>query len=985
MVIRIPKGQSLIELVLAIGLAAVILPALALAIVTSREGKAQQLQRLQATELIREMVNATRSVRERGWNSFAVNGTYHPVASSGAWVLSTGSEVVNGYTRQITIADVYRDSTGGAILSSSASGYLDPSTKKITASISWPLPYASSINSVFYLTRYLESASYTNTLYADFIPGIIANTMVASASGGEVQLSNNNKAKWCSPAFSSSSIDLPDGPPVSVDAKANATSSAIPNDVFVATAPYASSSVKLAHVQVTANNDPPVSSLHGIFTLDSSKYSNIGLLPSGIGIDNSFKTNSVKYYKSPAGKVYALMATDLSDHEVIAVQVNDGVNDTYQDPTNKIYKYWTYFNTKIYGAAYNNPTANAAETTNAGDNNGYGTSPTNAYLNDGSFAVDSNSGTNTGTNCDGTDKDKHRYYNYGFSVPSGATINGIEISLVAKTDNTTGTPKICIELSWDGGTSWTAAKTTAGLTTSSATYTLGGSADTWGRTWSDANFSNANFRVRVINIASNTSRDFSLDWVGAKVYYNGISSVANDQAPFNYGGKAITVLGNTGYVASGGYLYAFDLSNIDTKSTSSSLDQLGCRIQLDGYDCNPGSGTDKKYAAGETGGTWSDTTSPAHNDCSDGGNTELYADNDLSGVQVGGHNYIYVAVGAGTNPEFEIVDATSTPDSGSSPSITSASCGRISGGNAGWKQVGSLDFNTASNTEEAANSVYAKSDGTRAYISSNGGIDANSDGQPDSKQFYIINTSSKTAPAFLSGTPATGATSGFYYGSTITSGGSTFHNDQLFPRRSLTVLNGQRAVLVGKNGIINANDAQEYQVLDMTTEATPNFCGGLNFDQGFNDLTSVSEADFDNYVYMVANTSLNELKIIQGGPDGIYVDQGTYTSPIFDAGYSTAFNKYSATLSVPTNTTLQLQFAIADPVSGSCTNATYTYTGPDGTTGTYYTATQSALFLNNDGSGYENPARCVRYKAYMSTTDYNATPAINDITIYYSP
>ncbi len=346
---------------------------------------------------------------------------------------------------------------------------------------------------------------------------------------------------------------------------------------------------------------------------------------------------------------------------------------------------------------------------------------------------------------------------------------------------------------------------------------------------------------------------------------------------------------------------------------------------------------------------------------------------------------MYVAVGAGTNPEFEIVDATSTPDSGSSPSITSSSCGRISGGNSGWKEVGSLDFNTTSNTEEAANSVYAKSDGTRAYISSNGGIDANGDGQPDSKQFYIINTSTKTAPAFLSGTPATGATSGFYYGSTITSGGSPFHNDQLFPRRSLTVLNGQRAVLVGKNGIINANDAQEYQVLDMTSESTPNYCGGLNFDQGFNDLTSVSEADFDNYVYMVANTSLNELKIIQGGPDGIYVDQGTYISPIFDAGYSTAFNKYSATMSVPANTTLQLQFAIADPVSGSCSSANYVYTGPDGTTGTYYTATQSALLLNNDGSGYENPARCVRYKAYMSTTDYNATPAINDITIYYSP
>jgi hypothetical protein len=128
-------------------------------------------------------------------------------------------------------------------------------------------------------------------------------------------------------------------------------------------------------------------------------------------------------------------------------------------------------------------------------------------------------------------------------------------------------------MSWDGGTTWTTTESTGTLTTSSVLYSLGGAADTWGRTWSYTNFSNANFRLRVADVASNTSRDFSLDWIGAKVYYNGISTASNDQAPFNYGGSAITILGNTGYVDSGGYLYAFDLSTIDSKSTTSELDQ----------------------------------------------------------------------------------------------------------------------------------------------------------------------------------------------------------------------------------------------------------------------------------------------------------------------------------------------------------------------------------------------------------------------------
>ena len=75
---------------------------------------------------------------------------------------------------------------------------------------------------------------------------------------------------------------------------------------------------------------------------------------------------------------------------------------------------------------------------------------------------------------------------------------------------------MCVQLSWDGGVSWTAAKATATLGTSMATFTLGGATDSWGRTWSAANLSDASFRVRVINVASSTSRDFFLDWVAVR-------------------------------------------------------------------------------------------------------------------------------------------------------------------------------------------------------------------------------------------------------------------------------------------------------------------------------------------------------------------------------------------------------------------------------------------------------------------------------------
>jgi serine protease AprX len=166
------------------------------------------------------------------------------------------------------------------------------------------------------------------------------------------------------------------------------------------------------------------------------------------------------------------------------------------------------------------PTAQAAVTTNAGDNNGFQTNPTNAFGNDGVFAVDTNSGNGTSTSCTSTAKDRHGFSNYGITfAPAPTTINGVEVRLDARVDSTNGAPKICVQLSWDGGVTWTTAKNTPTLTTSEATYILGGSSDTWGRTWTAADFSDTNFRVRVIDVASNTSRDFSLDWVAVQVTY----------------------------------------------------------------------------------------------------------------------------------------------------------------------------------------------------------------------------------------------------------------------------------------------------------------------------------------------------------------------------------------------------------------------------------------------------------------------------------
>jgi len=163
------------------------------------------------------------------------------------------------------------------------------------------------------------------------------------------------------------------------------------------------------------------------------------------------------------------------------------------------------------------PTANAADS--GGDGNGFERNPANAQGDDSAVAVDTDSGTAADMSCTSTARDKHRFFNYGITVPAGATVQGIEVRLDARADSTSGSPRMCVELSWDGGVSWTAPQVTATLSTSMSSKTLGGAANTWGRAWTASDLSDARFRIRITNVANSTARDFTLDWAAVRVTY----------------------------------------------------------------------------------------------------------------------------------------------------------------------------------------------------------------------------------------------------------------------------------------------------------------------------------------------------------------------------------------------------------------------------------------------------------------------------------
>src|SRR3990167_11249546 len=187
-------GQSLVELLIAIGLLAVLLPAILTGLISSREGKAQQQQRSQATALLKESQEAVRSIREKGWGNLT-DDTYHPVVSGSSWSLVAGSENILGFTRQVVISAAQRNSSGMIV---DTGGTVDHSSKKIVASVSWDSPLSSKVETVSYLSRHLGNTTWVQDTQAQFNTGTTTNTLVSNA-GGKVELATVPGGNWNNP------------------------------------------------------------------------------------------------------------------------------------------------------------------------------------------------------------------------------------------------------------------------------------------------------------------------------------------------------------------------------------------------------------------------------------------------------------------------------------------------------------------------------------------------------------------------------------------------------------------------------------------------------------------------------------------------------------------------------------------------------------------------------------------------------------------
>ena len=152
------------------------------------------------------------------------------------------------------------------------------------------------------------------------------------------------------------------------------------------------------------------------------------------------------------------------------------------------------------------PTAQAPDT--GGDNNGFERTPAAAFSDGGSAAQNRNG-----------PGDRHIWFTYGASVPAECPVRGIEVRLDWRLDSVMGVNGLRVELTSDGGATWTEARIDPLETKSEHTAILGGPTDTWGRSWTADEVSDPGLRVRVTALGTKQGRDYFLDWIPLRVHY----------------------------------------------------------------------------------------------------------------------------------------------------------------------------------------------------------------------------------------------------------------------------------------------------------------------------------------------------------------------------------------------------------------------------------------------------------------------------------
>jgi Tfp pilus assembly protein PilV len=133
---HIQRGQSILEVIVAMAIFSLISAAMISMVVGSFAGLTQGGEQTQAEALAQEGVEAVKAIYDEAWNRL-VYATSSVSVSGGKWVLDGEgtTETIGQFTRTISFTDVCRDALDAII--ACPGNYKDAHSKKVTASVTW--------------------------------------------------------------------------------------------------------------------------------------------------------------------------------------------------------------------------------------------------------------------------------------------------------------------------------------------------------------------------------------------------------------------------------------------------------------------------------------------------------------------------------------------------------------------------------------------------------------------------------------------------------------------------------------------------------------------------------------------------------------------------------------------------------------------------------------------------------------------------------
>lgn len=185
------NGESILEILLAIAIFAIVLPAILYTMGALASSQPERNVFFDALVFTEETKNSIQQLKSTNWSAVSTNGDYTLATINGVDTLvpmsMTPTPSANGFTRTIHIAEVRRNN--GTIVNQG--GIVDNATKRVTINISWvssQLP----VTTDFYITRSDAFGSYSQTNTSDFSEGSISlsgTKIVSSGSGDDGEIS----------------------------------------------------------------------------------------------------------------------------------------------------------------------------------------------------------------------------------------------------------------------------------------------------------------------------------------------------------------------------------------------------------------------------------------------------------------------------------------------------------------------------------------------------------------------------------------------------------------------------------------------------------------------------------------------------------------------------------------------------------------------------------------------------------------------------